>query len=82
MALAPRYPIFFGIFCGELISDINAIRTGLINPNPMPPIIFATIYISKLKESAAINIAIANIINPLIKTGILPFVSEIAPEKS
>ena len=43
LALAPRYPIFLGIFGGVVISAISAIRTGLIKPKPTPPIIFATI---------------------------------------
>ncbi len=70
------------MFDGGVMSVIKAIRTGLINPKPIPPITFAITYIPKLKDNAAINIAIPNMIKPAINTGILPLISEIAPEKS
>ena len=82
LALAPRYPIFFGISGGFVISVIKEINTGLIKPNPIPPNIFAITYNSKDIDRVAMTIAIPNKIKPVNNTGNLPFISEIAPEKS
>ena len=82
LATAPSNPIFLEILGPGVISVINAIKTGLTKPKPIPPNTLAKIKIIRENDKEARIIPIPNIDNPNKITVYLPFTSEIAPENN